>query len=86
MLVARGIVYFNLYLLAVDVLGAAEDVEDSWLVIITELVLQEVRDEAGFTYRGVADEHELELLWSVRVLSYDCLTRLWLSLLLYLWL
>ena len=46
MLVARGIVYFNLYLLAVDVLGAAEDVEDSWLVIITELVLQEVRDEA----------------------------------------
>ena len=46
MLVARCIVYLNLYLLAVDVLGAAEDVEDSRLVIITELVLQEVRDEA----------------------------------------
>ena len=85
MLVARCIVYLNLYLLAVDVLGAAEDVEDSRLVLISERVLQEVRDEAGLTYRGVANEHELELLWSVRVLFYDCLTRLRLRLL-YLWL
>ena len=46
MLVAGSIVNFNLYLLAIDVLGAAEDVEDSRLVIITELVLQESRDEA----------------------------------------
>ena len=86
MLVARSIVDLNLNLLAIDVLGAAEDVEDSRLVFIGERVLQEVRDEAGLTYRGVADEHELELLWSVRVLSYDCLTRLRLRLLRYLWL
>ena len=62
MLVARGIVDLNLNLLVIDVLGAAEDIEDSRLVILSELVLQEVRDEAGLTYRGVTDKHEFELL------------------------
>ena len=97
MLVAGSIVNFNLYLLAIDVLGAAEDVEDSRLVIITELVLQEVRDEAWLAYRGVADKHQLELLWSVRVmyrftlllyylLLWHIFDRLWLLILWFLWL
>ena len=62
MLVARSIVDLNLNLLVIDVLGAAEDVEHSRLVILSELVLQEVRDEARLTYRRVTDKHELELL------------------------
>ena len=65
MLVARSIVNFHLHLLAIDILVAAEDVEDSRLIIISELVFQEVRDEARLTYIGVPDEHDLELLWSV---------------------
>ena len=68
MLVARRIVNFNLHLLAINVLVTPEDVEDSRLVIIIELVFQEVRDEAGLTHRGITDKHELELLWSVRFL------------------
>ena len=65
MLVARSIVNFHLHLLAIDILVTAEDVEDSRLIIISELVFQEVRDEARLTYIGVPDEHDLELLWSV---------------------
>ena len=65
MLVARSIVNFHLHLLAIDILVTAEDVEDSRLIIIIELVFQEVRDEARLTYIGVPDEHDLELLWSV---------------------
>ena len=65
MLVAGSIVNFNLYLLAIDVLDAAEDIENSRFIIISKLVLQEVRDKAGLAHRGVTDKHQLELLWSV---------------------
>ena len=65
MLIARSIVNLNLHLLAIDVFGAAEHVEDSRFVIIGELVFKEVRDKAGLTYRGVTDKHEFELLWSI---------------------
>ena len=80
MLVAGSIVNFNLYLLAIDVLDAAEDIENSRFIIISKLVLQEVRDKAGLAHRGVTDKHQLELLWSVRVLySFSLLFKyLWL--------
>ena len=65
MLVAGSIVNFNLYLLAIDVLDAAEDIENSRFIIISKLVLQEVSDKAGLAHRGVTDKHQLELLWSV---------------------
>ena len=60
MLITGCIVNFELHLPTVNGFGAAEDVENSWLVVLIERVLQEVRDEARFANRAIPNEHALE--------------------------
>ena len=76
MLISAGVMDLDLDLLFLDVFGAAEDIEDCRLVVFGEAILQVVANQAGFTDRSVANEHDFNLL---RPIGIDfSFSRLWL--------
>ena len=67
MLISAGIMNLNLDLRFLDSLGAAVDVKHCRLVVFAEAILNVVANEAGFADRGVADEHDFDLLRCIRI-------------------
>ena len=58
--VARRILNLQLYLAVTDHFRALEDIEHSRLVVLGELILEVVRDQARLADRGVTAKHQLQ--------------------------
>ena len=78
MLISAGVMDLDLDLLFLDIFGAAEDIENCWLVVFGEAILQVVANQAGFADRSVANEHDLNLLRPI-VINMTSISRLHLS-------
>ena len=74
-LISAGVMNLDLDLLFLDIFGAAEDIENCWLVVFGEAILQVVANQAGFADRSVANEHDLNLLRPI-VINLTSVSRL----------